>query len=608
MKRRKNKRSWLIIKPMSSFNSGSERSSISSQNFVRSSTYSDYTHTEYESSNYKHNKIHQNLNLNLLVSHIVYYINIQGRVSRTLIKVKQSSLFKIFLLIKKPWNTIFELLKLNFNQEHIKNYKKGDIAIYNKLLNSSISFFQVKFIKSGNEIDICNNSLIEIIRKINSVKFEIGEFLDIIITNEKLSINTPFHQLISRKSLNLGKNKYKKSKTFRNKKLTFDHNDMYTHLDSSEIVFDEKKDEDIKNNDILVENKLSNLKNNDMIFDDKKINDKKNKEIIEEKEVNNKEENNIIDDKKIDDKNNKDESKENKKKGKKVSKKKKQKTIEENTLNDNKNNSEKTIEENTLNDNKNNIEKTIEENTLNDNKNNDEKDGKKEENKVNEKKDNDKKTLKGNKKKNKKVKEIIIKENKLNNNKDNITNEMNKENSIENNKENNKDNNKENNKDNNKENNKENNKNNKEINIENNKDNNIEINKENNIDNNIEINKENNIDNNIEINRESEKMDNENITNKRENIVEFFLKKERKKRKKKKEEFPFEAKPKDNIALSAVNIPINHHKPNKSISFFPEKSFISQDDLDDLRKDFFEKPITIRRIIYKVIKKKIKKK
>ena len=361
MKRRKNKRSWLIIKPMSSFNSGSERSSISSQNFVRSSTYSDYTHTEYEFSNYKHNKIHQNLNLNLLVSHIVYYINIQGRVSRTLIKVKQSSLFKIFLLIKKPWNTIFELLKLNFNQEHIKNYKKGDIAIYNKLLNSSISFFQVKFIKSGNEIDICNNSLIEIIRKINSVKFEIGEFLDIIITNEKLSINTPFHQLISRKSLNLGKNKYKKSKTFRNKKLTFDHNDMYTHLDSSEIVFDEKKDEDIKNNDILVENKLSNLKNNDMIFDDKKINDKKNKEIIEEKEVNNKEENNIIDDKKIDDKNNKDESKENKKKGKKVSKKKKQKTIEENTLNDNKNN----------------IEKTIEENTLNDNKNNDEKDGKK---------------------------------------------------------------------------------------------------------------------------------------------------------------------------------------------------------------------------------------
>ena len=584
MKRRKNKRSWLIIKPMSSFNSGSERSSISSQNFVRSSTYSDYTHTEYEFSNYKHNKIHQNLNLNLLVSHIVYYINIQGRVSRTLIKVKQSSLFKIFLLIKKPWNTIFELLKLNFNQEHIKNYKKGDIAIYNKLLNSSISFFQVKFIKSGNEIDICNNSLIEIIRKINSVKFEIGEFLDIIITNEKLSINTPFHQLISRKSLNLGKNKYKKSKTFRNKKLTFDHNDMYTHLDSSEIVFDEKKDEDIKNNDILVENKLSNLKNNDMIFDDKKINDKKNKEIIEEKEVNNKEENNIIDDKKIDDKNNKDESKEIKKKGKKVSKKKKQKTIEENTLNDNKNN----------------IEKTIEENTLNDNKNNDEKDGKKEENKVNEKKDNDKKTLKGNKKKNKKVKEIIIEENKLNNNKDNITNEINKENSIENNKENNKDNNKENNK--------ENNKNNKEINIENNKDNNIEINKENNIDNNIEINKENNIDNNIEINRESEKMDNENITNKRENIVEFFLKKERKKRKKKKEEFPFEAKPKDNIALSAVNIPINHHKPNKSISFFPEKSFISQDDLDDLRKDFFEKPITIRRIIYKVIKKKIKKK
>ena len=79
------------------------------------------------------------------------------------------------------------------------------------------------------------------------------------------------------------------------------------------------------------------------------------------------------------------------------------------------------------------------------------------------------------------------------------------------------------------------------------------------------------------------------------------------KRKKKKEEFPFEAKPQENRALSEVNIPISHHKPNNSISFFTkDKSVISQDDLDDLRKDFFERPIIIRRVIYKVTKKRKK--
>ena len=35
---------------------------------------------------------------------------------------------------------------------------------------------------------------------------------------------------------------------------------MYTNLDSSEIVFDENKIEDIKDNDILLDKKLSDWK------------------------------------------------------------------------------------------------------------------------------------------------------------------------------------------------------------------------------------------------------------------------------------------------------------------------------------------------------------
>ena len=579
MPKKRSKRSWLILRPMSSFNSGSERSSLSSLNYMRKSTFSDYTYTEPDFSNYKHNKTHQNLNLNLLVSHLVYYINIPGRVSRSHIKVKQSSLFKIFLLIKKPWNTIFELLKLNFSQDNTKSSRRGSIAIYNKLLNGAISFYHVKFIKTGNEIDICNNSLIEIIRKINNNKFEIGEFLDIIITNEKLRINTPFHQLISRKSLNFAKNKYKKSKTVRAKKLTFDENDLLNEMNSREIVFDDIKIDDIKENE--------------MMFDERKLDDKKDNDIIEEKIINNKEDNEILDEKKLNDNNNKEETLiENKKKGKKISKKKKQKineenklkdkeendkkTIEENKLNDKEENNKKTIEEKKLIDKEENNKKTIEEKKLNDIKTNDEKI---EENKLKDKNENDEKSLKDTKKIIKKKKKSF-KEKKLNN----VTNENKIENNIENKIENN---------------------------IENKTENKIKDNTEYKIENKIENKNENKIENknenNITNNRESEKIENEDIINKRENVVDIFKKKERIKRKKQQEEFPFEAKPKENTALSAVNIPISHHKPNKSISFFnKDKSVISQDDLDELRKDLFERPITIRRVIYKVTKKRKK--
>jgi hypothetical protein len=92
----------------------------------------------------------------------------------------------------------------------------------------------------------------------------------------------------------------------------------------------------------------------------------------------------------------------------------------------------------------------------------------------------------------------------------------------------------------------------------------------------------------------------------RENLEE---KKEKKKKKKKKEDFPFESK-NEHSSQSAVNVPLtNNIIPKSNIttsSINIDKSLISQEDLDDLRKDFFEKPITIRRIIYKVIKKKKK--
>ena len=266
-KKYKHQRSWLRIKPQSSFGSESGRSSTNSY-LRKSRALSDYTYTEPEFSN---SNTHKNLNLNLLISNLSYFINFPGTNNKNFIKVNQKSLFKIYQLNQKPWNTIFDLLKINFlnndknnintsndNNNNIKREKSlKDITMYNKLLKGFVNFVHIKITNKLNEIDITKNSLLEIIQKINTANFEIGEFLDVTITNEKNKTNTPFHKLLSQKSitLKLKNHTFKKNKSSkRHKKLTYDKYDMDNILEAeNEVIFDEKN---IEENEKKIEEQL----------------------------------------------------------------------------------------------------------------------------------------------------------------------------------------------------------------------------------------------------------------------------------------------------------------------------------------------------------------
>ena len=109
------------------------------------------------------------------------------------------------------------------------------------------------------------------------------------------------------------------------------------------------------------------------------------------------------------------------------------------------------------------------------------------------------------------------------------------------------------------------------------------------------FNKENDI--------EDEKENQQETFNENEKVLEKFLKKENIEKKKVNEELKKEIKP-DSLSKNIPNVGINLN----NINIKKDKSFISQDDLNELRKNCLGEAIKIRRIIYKIEKKKIKKK
>ena len=109
------------------------------------------------------------------------------------------------------------------------------------------------------------------------------------------------------------------------------------------------------------------------------------------------------------------------------------------------------------------------------------------------------------------------------------------------------------------------------------------------------FNKENDI--------EDEKENQQETFKENEKVLEKFLKKENIEKKKVNEELKKEIKP-DSLSKNIPNVGINLN----NINIKKDKSFISQDDLNELRKNCLGEAIKIRRIIYKIEKKKIKKK
>ena len=102
---------------------------------------------------------------------------------------------------------------------------------------------------------------------------------------------------------------------------------------------------------------------------------------------------------------------------------------------------------------------------------------------------------------------------------------------------------------------------------------------------------------------EDEKENQQETFNENEKVLEKFLKKENIEKKKVNEELKKEIKP-DSLSKNIPNVGINLN----NINIKKDKSFISQDDLNELRKNCLGEAIKIRRIIYKIEKKKIKKK
>ena len=109
------------------------------------------------------------------------------------------------------------------------------------------------------------------------------------------------------------------------------------------------------------------------------------------------------------------------------------------------------------------------------------------------------------------------------------------------------------------------------------------------------FNKENDI--------EDEKENQQETFKENEKVLEKFLKKENIEKKKVNEELKKEIKP-DSLSKNIPNVGINLN----NINIKKDKSFISQDDLNELRKNCLGEAIKIRRIVYKIEKKKIKKK
>ena len=240
MSRKNSRRSWLIIKPMSSFKIESGNLKSDSLNFKRkNSTLSAYTYNEHSFSNYK-NDSQKNLDFSILPQNMSYSVNI----SNQNIKINQNSFLRILRLLQYPINNMFDLLKVNYSKNNIK---LGNNLQKNSLLKNKINFFKVKINKNGNIIDLYKNSLIDIIKKINESKFELGEFLNIKIILKKLDFNTRFHNLLSNNSHTFKKKDYplKKSLSLNSESL-FEKFNIENNIENEKEIQTKNSKEDEK--------------------------------------------------------------------------------------------------------------------------------------------------------------------------------------------------------------------------------------------------------------------------------------------------------------------------------------------------------------------------
>ena len=190
-----------------------------------------------------------------------YIITTFEKGSRSIIHLKQSSLQKIYVLLGLSWNKFIDLLKLRITKGEAVLNLDDFMKDSNKMnsIENLIEFYDIRLNDGADRVDITTYSFDEILKKMSFDKNNLLEYLDFIITNEKIDYNTPhFKNLLEKSKILKSKPRTKKRKKSRKK------------------VKSENKEEEKK------EEKLPTL--NDIIKDKNELNEKQ----IEEKKKYNK--------------------------------------------------------------------------------------------------------------------------------------------------------------------------------------------------------------------------------------------------------------------------------------------------------------------------------
>ena len=113
--------------------------------------------------------------------------------SRSIIHLKQSSLQKIYVLLGLSWNKFIDLLKLRITKGEAVLNLDDFMKDSNKMnsIENLIEFYDIRLNDGADRVDITTYSFDEILKKMSFDKNNLLEYLDFIITNEKIDYNTP---------------------------------------------------------------------------------------------------------------------------------------------------------------------------------------------------------------------------------------------------------------------------------------------------------------------------------------------------------------------------------------------------------------------------------